>query len=810
MTLEEKASLLAGADDWHFHGVPRLGLPFMRVTDCGHGVTICDGKASPATCFPTGIGMAATWNPVLLEAVGKVIGQECRALGCSLLLGPKINIHRHPLNGRSFETFSEDPWLAGLLGAAVIRGIQSAGVGACVKAMAANNQQRDQERVSSEVDERTLRELYLRAFELAIQEGKPCAVMTAYNRINGAYCSESEWLIKKIIKSEWGFPGVVLSDWRAVHGPAVYRSGLDLEMPGPGKFLNRKAVLHALDKGLLTRDDFDDSIGRIVQMIRRFGKDESETCGCQLDTPESRAVALQAAEESIVLLKNNGNLLPLEKSRLKRILVTGPNAMRARLGGGGSASVTPFYAVGPLEGIEEICSGETEVRFVEGCSLIGAMETINGHFTHLGPDGRRMEGLEAQFFNSPEPTGEVAATHICPNVDFSWGWASPGLGVYRGSFSVIFRGELTPPATGGYRFGVFAQEGSVQLSINGEKVIDAWTGEDDTNFEKIFQSHYLTADCDLEAGRAVSIELIYGKRAARAAIRFEWQTPDGADRMDHVMREAEAADAVVICAGLSNLFEGGSADRAGLELPESQSAFIERVAAVNPRTIVCLNSGGVLAMPWESRVPAILQAWYPGQEGGRALARILFGDTNPSGCLPDTVPFRLEDHAAMENYPGDGTVVKYEEGLFIGYRHFDRAGITPHFPFGFGLSYSNFEISRPRLSSDSVTPGETIRLDVEVKNTGSRQGKVVVQLYLRPVSLPVDRPPKELRGFRKVDLTPSGQCTVSFDLGKRELEHFDPVQGRWLVSPGRYELIVARHSRDPAAVRAEVEVRRHE
>ena len=807
MTREEKASLLAGVDDWHFHGVPRLGVPSIRVTDCGHGVTLCGEDSSPATCFPTGIGMAATWNRELLERVGSVIGRECRALGCSLLLGPKINLHRHPLNGRSFETFSEDPWLAGLLGAAVIRGIQSQGVGACVKAMAANNQQQDQEHVSSEVDERTLREIYLRAFEIAIQEGNPCAIMTAYNRLNGTYCSESEWLIKNIIKSDWNFPGFVLSDWRAVHGEAVYRSGLDLEMPGPGKLLNQKAVLHAIDEGFLTNNDLDDSAGRILKALLLYGKDESETEGFELDTPENRAVALQTAEESIVLLKNHDHLLPLDKNQLKRILVTGPNALRARLGGGGSASVTPFYSVSPLEGIREICGSEVDVRFLEGCSLVGTMETITDHFSHVGMDHQRVDGLEAQFFNSPNSVGEVASSQVFPNVDFSWGWASPGPGVYRGSFSVQFAGELTPPVTGRYRLGVYAQEGCVRLSINGLQVIDTWDGEDDSNFEKKYQTHYLTTECDLEAGKPVSIVLIYGKRAARAAIRFEWEIPGVEDRMENLLREAEEADAVVVCAGLSNLFEGGSCDRSHIDLPESQRSLIERVASVNPRTIVALNSGGVLAMPWEPAVPAILQAWYPGQEGGRALARILFGDTNPSACLPDTIPRRLEDHAAIRNYPGDGKMVKYEEGLFIGYRHFDRADIEPHFPFGFGLSYTEFEFSRPSLSSTTMTSDENIRVELDIKNIGQRQGQVVVQLYIRPISPPVERPEKELRAFQKVHLASGKRSSISFTIGRRELEYFDSATSSWRVSPGRYELVISRHSRSMDSVSAEIEVK---
>jgi len=785
--------LLAGVDDWHLRGIPRLGLPSLRVTDCGHGVTLCGEKTSPATCLPTGIGMASTWNADLLEKAGRLLGRETRALGCSILLGPKINLHRHPLNGRSFETFSEDPWLAGSLGAAVIRGIQAEGVGACVKAMTANNQQRDQEKVSSEVDERTLREIYLRAFQIATELGRPCAIMMAYNRLNGDYCSESAWLIKQIIKDEWRFPGFVVSDWRAVHGPEVYASGLDVEMPGPGKFLNPKAVLHAMDEGLLSEAELDDKAARIVAAIERYGS-AAEQNGGELDTPEHRRTALEVAEESIVLLRNEGGLLPLDKGTLRKILVVGPNAAEARLGGGGSASVTPFYTVSPLQGIREICGGDVEVEFLEGCSLVGAMEPIRDHFSHENGDGARRGGLRADFHNGFDPHGAPAASWPVPQVDFSWGWASPGPDVQKG-FSVRFSGWLTPPRSGKYRLGIYAQEGCVNLRIGHEKIIAAWDDARNGNFEEKYQTHYFTAEREFAAGVPVYLELAYGKRAARAGLRLEWEIPGGANPIDRAVAAARTADAVVICAGLSNLFEGGAHDRRDIDLPASQRHLIEKIAAANSRTIVALFNGGPLAMPWADRVPALLEAWYPGQEGGRALARILFGLANPSGRLPDTLARKLDDHAAARHYPGDGSTVSYEEGLYVGYRHFDSAGISPHFPFGFGLSYTTFEIDPPTASHPSIaTSGQTV-IRTKVRNTGCRAGQEVVQLYIRPLQARFPRPIKELRAFQKVPLAPGEAAEVHFPIGARELENFDPACAAWRVEPGDYEILVGAHSR---------------
>jgi len=743
--------------------------------------------------------MASTWNTELLERAGRVIGRETRALGCSLLLGPKINLHRHPLNGRSFETFSEDPWLAGLLGAAVIRGIQSEGVGACVKAVAANNQQRDQETISSEVAERPLRELYLRAFEIAIEHGRPSAVMTSYNQLNGEYPSESRRILTDIIKGEWDFPGMIVSDWRAVHSLKALAAGLDLEMPGPGKHLHQRGVLDALDRGLISEADLDNAVERILRLLLTYGRDEYDASSneADLDTPDHRAAALAVAEESIVLLKNENNLLPLNPKSLRRLLVIGPNAAHARIGGGGSASVTPFYTISPLEGIRELCGSDVIIDYLEGCSITGTMEPVRDALFHRDATGKRVPGLKAEFFNSKDTaTSPVAATWTIPQVDYSWGWASPGADVNRNQFAVRFTGEIIPPVTGRYRLGVFAQEGALRLTINGGRVSDTWEpaspGAD--NFEANYRNTYANEEFDFTAGVPVTIELDYGKRAARAAIRLEWEIP-GSRSDGKLVAAARAADAVIVCAGLSNLLEGGAHDRADIDLPAAQVRLLETIAAANPRTIVTLFNGGPLALPWEPLVPAILEAWYPGQEGGRALARILFGTTSPSGRLPDTVARRLEDHAAIRNYPGDGRTVRYEEGLFIGYRHFDAAGIEPHYPFGFGLGYTTFETGVPTIRREPDADDIRIHISVTVKNTGNRAGREVVQLYVRPLNAPLPRPEKELRAFQKIQLAAGESRQISFTLDSRAFAYWDDITSDWKVSHGDYSILVGPHSR---------------
>lgn len=779
MTVEEKAGMLAGTDDWHLRGIPRLGIPSIRVTDCGHGVSLCGDRASPATCLPTGIGQAATWNAALSERAGALLGRETRALGCSVMLGPKLNLHRHPLNGRSFETYSEDPLLAGKLGAAMVRGIQSQGVAACIKAVAANNQQKDQGTVSAEVDERTLRELYLRAFEIAVRESAPAAIMTSYNRLNGDYTSESRWLITQVIKGDWRFPGFVVSDWRAVHGEAVYGAGLDLEMPGPGTLLRQDRVLAALADGKLTSADLDDKVGRLLGAILTYGQAEDAVDPrAALDAPEHRALAREMAEEGMVLLKNDGDVLPLDAARLRRVLVVGPNAATARLGGGGSASVTPFYAVSPLEGIRELAAGRFAVDHLEGCSLVGTMEPV------------RAGTLQAEFWIGENPLGAPQATAEVDAIDVSWGWAAPCAGIIKGPFAVRYRGTITPPTTGRYRLALHAQAGAARMTIDGEAVFDAWDPEPG-NFEARYTDRSLVCERELTAGVPVRVEITYGKRAARAGLRLEWEVPGAADPIERAVDAARAADVVVVCAGLANVCEGGGQDRTHIELPAAQLRLIAAVAAANPRTVVVLNNGGPLALPFADQVPAIIEAWYPGQEGGRALARVLFGEAEPGGRLPDTLFRRLDEHAAMRNYPGDTKLVHYAERWAVGYRHADAAGITPQWPFGFGLSYTSFDIRVQAVQVDASGNG-TVR--VAVRNTGKRAGSEVVQLYVRPP--PGDRPVAELRGFAKVRMEPGTSAEVSLPLTPRDFAWYDAAAHGWRVEAGSYGIRIGRHSRD--------------
>lgn len=779
-TLPSGGAYLAGEDAWHFRPVPEEGIPPLEVADCGHGVTIVGKRHRPSTCLPTGIGMASTWNPDLIESAGRLLGEECRALGVAMLLGPKLNLHRMPLNGRSFETFSEDPVLAGKLGAALVRGIQSTGTGACAKAIVANNQQKDQHSTDVKVEERTLRELYLRQFEIVLEEAGPLALMTSYNPLHGVNCAENRWLIRELVKQEWGFEGMVMSDWRAVKTNAVYSSGLDLEMPGPGNFLDPDSIASALEEGLISEEDLQDRGARLLRTVRWLGGHAARKPedGPGPDSPEHGDLARRVAEESIVLLKNEGGRLPLDKNSLGSMAVIGPNAADARLGGGGSASVTPPYTVSPLEGIKKEFGDKVVVRYAEGCGLVGEMEPVP------------LQNGRADFFNQGEIQGVPADGWDVDQVDSSWGWASPGGKVVRGDFAVRFTGTVVPPVTGRYRIALHGQEGGIRLRVGDQWGIDQWVELNSDDFEGNYGTHSGTLEVELEADVPVEVEAHYGKRAARSAVRLEWEIPGIHGPMERAVALAADSDVAVLCLGLSNIFEGGSNDRLTMDLPDAQIALLRRVLKANPNTIVVLNNGGPVVMPWEPEVPAILEAWYPGQEGGAALARILSGAVNPSGRLPDTIPYRFEDHAAADNYPGDGQRVNYAEGLMIGYRHFEHAGIAPHYPFGFGLSYTSFVLTDPSFTG---SPEEGGAVRVTVTNSGDRAGAEVVQVFVHDPEASVIRPPRELKAFTKIFLEPGGAQEVELELKPRDFMFWHPDSEQWTLEPGRFEIEIGPH-----------------
>ena len=796
MTLEEKADFLTGADFWHLKGIERLGIPSIQVTDCGHGVTIILDKKGNwignATCFPTAVGQAATWNRSLIQEVGSAIGREARATGSSILLAPMVNIKRHPLNGRNYETFSEDPLLTGEMAAAFILGVQSEHIGAVIKGMTANNQQTDQHDLVVNMDERTLQEIYLPNFRIPIMKAKPWGVMTAYNGLNGVPTSASRHLLQEILKDKWNYKGFVISDWGAVKGKESITAGLDIEMPGPGKYLTKENVLKALDNKLLTIAQLDDKVKRILRALikTKLIDNEKPILNSEINSVKHQLLARKVAEEGIVLLKNKGNILPL-KQTIKRLAIIGPNATQARLGGGGSASVSPFYTVSPLDGIKKLCGANTEIEFEEGCGLNGNLKLIDSKYLAAIVNGKTVTGLKAEYFTNVENKGTPAVTSVDPIINFSWGWTNPKPEVGKWGYSVRWSGHLMPPISGEYKIGLAASECGYRLYIDNKLMIDEWGKTSKDNFEANFTSGNKNIPIALKANVPVEIQIEFFKLGQRNSIRLEWELP-GENPIEKAKEIAKGCDAVVIFVGLSNLFEGGNNDRTDILLPGEQNKLISEVAKVNPNTVVVLINGSAIGMPWIKNVNAIVEAYYPGQEGGNAIANVLFGKVNPSGKLPEIFPVKVSDNPAYDNYPGKNHIVNYAEGIYVGYRYYDTKNVEPLFPFGHGLSYTTFEYSNLKMRKK----GKVLTASFDIRNTGKVAGAEVAQLYIHELVSSEDRPLKELKNFEKTFLQPGETKTVTFPITDENLSFFSAKQNKWVVEPGQFEVQIGSSSRD--------------
>ncbi|GAP06216.1 MAG TPA: beta-D-glucoside glucohydrolase [Anaerolinea thermolimosa] len=801
MTLHEKVSLLSGKDAWHTVSIERLGIPSMTMTDGPHGVRSsypdAGRKAGPTTCFPTGVSMAATWNTELIEQVGAALAEETRGMGCDILLGPCVNIVRHPLAGRNFEAYSEDPFVAGKIGTAWVKGLQSRRVGASLKHFACNNQEVERFRGSSQVDERTLREIYLPHFEMVVKEAQPYTVMCSYNRINGVYASENRHLLREILKNEWGFEGLVVSDWGANHTTIEsVKNGLDLEMPGPAKYYGQ-----LLEEGVniwqIDEADINDAVRRILTILFKVGRfeDEASLPAGSVNSPQHQELARVVAEESITLLKNEGNLLPLRPEGLRRIAVIGPNAAEDRIGGGGSSFVDPPYRVSPLQGLEARLGNKVEIVYEKGCDNWQDPPVIGQDY--LQPLTDTGQGLKVEFFDNPNLQGEAVDVLYVPKTEF-WMWANslPAQHVTSPRFSLRASGRLQVPESGEYTL-YLSNTAQCRVIIDGKQILEHLSlpsnlAQDRTDTRAEYSLH-------LESGKAYALVLEFLKdddlhfAHARLALSRKYQEDENA-RIARAAQLASTCDVAIIFAGMPEGFESEGADRPHMRLPGPQDRLIEAVAQANPHTIVVLNAGSPVEMPWADQVPAIVEAYYPGQEGGNAIARILLGEVNPSGKLTVTFPRRLEDTPAYINYPG-GREVIYGEGIFVGYRYYDKKDIQPLFPFGHGLSYTTFEYRDLTLPQEARI-GESVEVSVTVKNTGSIAGKEVVQLYVCDPESSLARPPKELKGFAKVALAPGESKTVKFTLDSRAFAFYDPYQSRWVVERGQFEILVGSSSRD--------------
>ena len=734
----------------------------------------------------------------LIHRVGIALGAETRARGCAVLLGPCVNIHRSPLGGRNFESFSEDPCLSSEMTVAYITGVQSRKVGTSVKHFALNNQEYQRMTVSSEVGERAMREIYFPSFEKAVKAAGTWTVMCSYNRVNGTYASENRRHLTEILKEEWGFKGLVMSDWFAVHSTApAANSGLDLEMPGPARYFG-KNLADAVNKGEVDEKTIDAKIRRILKLIIDTGAlDEKLTVsGSVADFPEHRRLAREVAEESMVLLKNENNVLPLNIKTIRSIAVIGPNAAEARIEGGGSSAVTPYYTVSPLEALRNKYGDNVKISYELGCSSNIATLLLNLDYLLSGEGGQ--PGLMGEYFANNDLAGKPVAARLDTFFKFMW---MPGTvplpQIKKDGFSIRWQGIFTAVASGVYKFGL-ATNGWGRIFIDGKLVCSNWG---DRTMSDVFQVPETVGECPMEAGEKYPVRIEYCgntfSRSPMRSIRIGCDIPLPADLMERAVKAAARADVAIVFAGLTEEYESEGFDRKNMDLPGDQAELIKKVAAANPRTVVVLNNGSPVAMDaWIDGVPAVVEALYPGQECGNAIAAVLFGDINPSGKLPDTFPRRLEDNSAFINYPGESGKVLYGEGIFVGYRYYDAKKIEPLFPFGHGLSYTAFEYSRLRVTPAKAKNGGKINISVDIRNTGKLPGKEVVQLYVSDIASRVQRPPKELKAFRKISLNPKETKTVDFTLEMRDLSFYDPELKEWVAEPGEFEIQVGSSSRD--------------
>lgn len=799
MTLSEKVDLLSGLNKWYTVPIERLGIPSVVMTDGPHGVRT-EGHGSnrivgTATAYPHGVAMASTWNRELIERTGVGLAEETRHMGCHIILGPCVNIVRSPLGGRNFETFSEDPYLAGQIGVAYVKGVQSQRIGVSLKHYAVNNQEIERFRGNSVVDERTLREIYLPAFEAVVKEAQPWTVMCSYNRINGTYASEHEVLLRKILKEEWGFDGVVVSDWGAVHDIFnPIQAGLDLEMPGPARYFGQ-ALEAAVGTWQVDERLVEDAARRMLSLMFRAGvMEDVELPKGSGDTPAHRALAREVANEAMVLLKNEANRLPFDRAQVKKLAVIGLNAVSV-VSGGGSSRVDPHHWATPMEGLRAKLCNDMEIFYEPGYDNRSNPRTVEKErFTH--PDGQT-QGLQAELFNNLDLSGQPAVTRVDTQIENWWGGGGPATGVIDPKhFSIRWTGSFTPTESGETHF-YLRNTGTARVWLDGELVMDNDVGlRTSSNIDA--ESMVAKAALKLEKGRAYAFkaEYVSGERNPFALVHFSYKPALGVegDLLERAVSLARDCDAAIIVAGLSDTFESEGYDRPDMALPGDQDALIRAVAKANPNTAVVVNAGAPVAMDWTEAVDAVLLAYYPGQEGGHALADILFGDVNPSGKLTVTFPKRLEDNPAYINYPGVRDV-HYGERIFVGYRYYEKKDVQPLFPFGHGLSYTRFAYSGLAWPEE-VGAGQDFEVSLTVENTGEVPGHEVVQLYIRDVESALMRPVKELKGFEKVYLAPGEKTKVAFKLTPRDLSYYDPHLPGWVAEPGEFEVLVGASSQD--------------
>ena len=775
MTLEEKIAYIGGYESWYVREIPRLGLPAVRMADGPQGVR----NNTKSTLYPSGVAAAATWDTDLIEQMGVSLGKDSRARGVHILLGPGANIYRSPLCGRNFEYFGEDPYLAGEIATAYIKGVQSQGVMACIKHFAGNNQEWDRHSVSSDIDERTLNEIYFPAFEKAVKEAKVATIMTSYNLLNGTHASESKYLNQEVLRDQWNFGGFVMSDWTSCYSPTnVIRWGVDLEMPY-AKCLKPELIKSLVEQGVLDERALDVKCQNIIQTIFAFEFDKREQLDKSLpeNNPECDAVAHELSRAAIVMLKNENNFLPFKKGK---VVVCGPNSDKI-VTGGGSGFVTPLMACSVAEGMQNID------KKIKSTHLPVAKYELPG--VVYADKALTKQGIDAEYYTNIKLEGTPAHKFISDKVTIN----ENVFGAHNDMVGVSTRHTFYYKADADklYSFTLNSNDGH-RMYLNGKKVMDKW-GRDSN------QSSYMLLE--FKAGEVYEFVVEHVNRGGSINVGTIFQPAIVED--EATVKALSEAECVVVCLGHNNFTEKENSDRT-FELPQGQLDYLNMVLKYNKNVVVVLNGGGGIEMaPWMNEVKAVLMAWYPGQQGGLAVSEIITGKISPSGKLPISIEEKIEDNPCSANYHENvdrirskkinpHARVEYREGLFVGYRGYEKNGVKPLFPFGFGLSYTTFDYSNINIVKD----GKEFVVSFDVKNTGKVAGAEVAQVYVGDDECSLVRPAKELKGFGKVMLQPGETQTVSVRLGDEAFRFYDPILRQWMVEPGVFTVHVGASSAD--------------
>lgn len=787
LSTRQKAALTAGADYWRTVALPEVGIGSIKFTDGPIGARGDLGSGTTSTCFPCGSALGATWDPDLAREFGRALAAETRAKGAQVLLAPTVNLHRHPLAGRNFECMSEDPELTARLCSALIQGLQSEGIGASLKHFVANDQETERMSISAEVDERTLRELYLRPFEAAVATADPWTIMAAYNRVNGDYATESHRLLTEILKTEWGWQGMVISDWWATHDTGrAAGAGLDLEMPGPAAWLGDK-LADAVEAGEVSGDVLDGMALRILRLLDRAGYLEptaGEAPEGSEEFPESREVALRIATQGTVLLTNGRGLLPLDSTELTSVAVIGPAAHPGFEQGGGSSLVWPHRRISPLDGLRDALPA-VAITSARGCALGKFAPPIDPELLDGG-------GWSVRFW-SGAAVGDAVYAGTWPDVRYSFlGRKIPGI-ANPSPMSAEVSATFTPDQSGPWRFQL-ASAGRAVVSVDGEKVLQhTEDGPVFALFPDVLPTHQ--AEVELLAGVPVEISATLTVDTPGVLPQFHVGAlaPDPRAEIDRAAAMARAADVAVLVVGTGPEFESEGLDRTTLDLPGAQNELIEAVLAAQPNTVVVVTAGAPIVMPWLDRAPAVVWGWFAGQEAGHALADVLLGSSDPGGRLPTTFPSRIEDTPAYSTHPGEAGAIRYLEGPFIGYRWYDARDVKPAFPFGHGLSYAQIEFGS---ATATLLDDGGVNVVLEVRNTSPRAGTEVVQVYVDAPAAPVQCAPWQLAAFGRVFLEAGAKTQLELTVPPRAFAFWDVRDSSWSVPAGPRVLRVGRSSSD--------------